>query len=599
MEKPSAKTSNHLASVLRPQWNPLTWAIFAALGESAANLAQPWPLKLVLDSVLKEKPAPGFLARFPEWFAVNFSSGRHAILVLAVTATLVIAIVGAAFEYTQKVLTTTAGQRVLHDLRSKLYSRMQQLSLSYYDQAKTGDLIGRVTSDVDAIQSFVSSSLLGALVDLLTLLGMVAVMFYLDWRFTLIALSVAPVLFVVVYRYTRLIKNAAREVRKKEGQIVSVIQEALSSIRVVKAFAREDYEVQRMEEQSLESIELALKARAMKARLAPLVDVIVAIGTSLVLWFGATRVLNGELTQGSLVLFIFYLGKMYKPMQDLSKASDSFSKASIGYERICEVLDAESNVRDLPNAKNAPRFKGDVEFVSVNFEYEPGVPVLTDFNLKIGAGQVVAFVGPTGAGKSSIAGLIPRFYEPLSGSVRIDGKDVRSFAQKSLRDQVSFVLQNTVLFQGPLWRNIAYGKPHATRAEIEEAARVANAQEFIEKMPEGYETIVGERGVTLSGGQAQRIAIARAVIRNTPLLILDEPTSGLDTVSEKLVVEALERLMQNKTTIIIAHRLSTVARADLICVIQDGRLVEQGSHDQLTEAGGVYAELCRTSLAQV
>ncbi len=404
MEKPSVKNPNHLMGVLRPQWTPLTWALFAALGESAMNIAEPWPLKLVLDSVLRRKPVDGIFAPLTSWLSQTFHGGPQGMLVFAIAAVLVIAIAGAAFSYTEKVLTTTAGQRVLHDLRSKLYSRMQQLSLSYYDQAKTGDLIGRVTSDVDAIQSFVSSSLLGALVDFLTLAGMIGVMFYLDWRFTLVALSVAPLLFAVVYRYTRQIKKAAREVRKKEGQIVSVIQEALSSIRVVKAFAREDYEVHRMEEQSLESIEIALRARALKARLSPLVDVIVAVGTSLVLWFGATRVMSGALPEGTLVLFIFYLGKMYKPMQDLSKATDSFSKASIGYERITEVLDAESDVQDLPGAKRAPRFRGDVEFDKVNFEYEPGVPVLKDFTLKIPAGKVAAFVGPTGAGKSSIAG---------------------------------------------------------------------------------------------------------------------------------------------------------------------------------------------------
>ncbi len=353
-------------------------------------------------------------------------------------------------------------------------------------------------------------------------------MFYMDWRFTLIALSVAPLLFAVVFHYTRRIKKASREVRKKEGQIVSIIQEALSSIRVVKAFSREDYEQQRMEEQSLESVETALRARSLKAKLSPLVDVIVAIGTSLVLWYGALRVLRGTLLVGSLVVFILYLGKMYKPMQELSKMTDVFSKASVGYERICEVLDRESDVRDQPGAKKAPRFRGEVEFKDVNFEYEPGHNVLKNFSLKIPAGKVLAFVGPTGAGKSSIAGLICRFYDPISGTVSIDGRDIRGFTQKSLREQVSFVLQTTVLFHGPIWQNIAYGKPQATRAEIIEAARIANAQEFIDKMPQGYDTLVGERGVTLSGGQAQRIAIARAVIRNTPLLILDEPTSGLD-----------------------------------------------------------------------
>jgi ATP-binding cassette subfamily B protein len=591
--------SEFIGSLLRPHWAPLTWAFLAALGESAANLAEPWPIKLVLDSVMRGRPMRGFLAKFTPWLAATFHAQKHAVLFLAVAATVVIAIAGAFFSYSEKLLTTTVGQWVMHDLRSKLYSRIQQLSLSYHDQAQTGDLISRVTSDVDAIQSFVSSGLLSALINTLILAGMVGVMFYIDWRFTLIALSVAPLLFGVVFHYTRQIKKASREVRKKEGQIVSIIQEALSSIRVVKAFSREEYEQQRMEEQSLESVETALRARSLKAKLSPLVDVIVAVGTSLVLWYGALRVLRGTLSPGSLVVFILYLGKMYKPMQELSKMTDVFSKASVGYERICEVLDRQSDVRDRAGARRAPRFRGEVEFSGVNFEYEPGRPVLTGFNLKIPAGKVLAFVGPTGAGKSSLAGLISRFYDPTSGTVSIDGMDVRSFTQKSLREQVSYVLQNTVLFHGPIWQNIAYGKSGATRSEIIEAARVANAQEFIDKMPEGYDTMVGERGVTLSGGQAQRIAIARAVIRNTPLLILDEPTSGLDAASEQLVVEALDRLMENRTTIIIAHRLSTIRRANLICVIQEGQLVEQGTHDQLLEAGGVYAQLCKLQTAEV
>ncbi len=596
-ESPREKTE-FIGNLLRPHWSTLSWAFLAAMGEAAANLAEPWPIKLVLDSVLRGKPLRGTLAKFTSWLAAAFHAQQHAILLLAVTATLVIAIAGAFFSYSEKLLTTTVGQWVMHDLRSKLYSRMQQLSLSYHDQAQTGDLISRVTSDVDAIQTFVTSGLLSALINTLTLAGMVGVMFYMDWRFTLIALSVAPLLFAVVFHYTRRIRKASREVRKKEGQIVSIIQEALSSIRVVKAFSREDYEQQRMEEQSLESVETALRARSLKAKLSPLVDVIVAIGTSLVLWFGALRVLSGTLSAGSLVVFILYLGKMYKPMQELSKMTDVFSKASVGYERICEVLDRESDVRDRPGAKRAPPFRGEVEFKDVNFEYEPGHPVLKDFSLKIPSGKVLAFVGPTGAGKSSIAGLICRFYDPISGTVSIDGKDIRNFRQKSLREQVSFVLQTTVLFHGPIWQNIAYGKPQATRAEIIEAARIANAQEFIDKMPQGYDTMVGERGVTLSGGQAQRIAIARAVIRNTPLLILDEPTSGLDAASEQLVVEALDRLMQNRTTIIIAHRLSTIRAAHMICVIQDGQLVEQGTHEELVQAGGIYAGLSKLQMAE-
>lgn len=429
------------------------------------------------------------------------------------------------------------------------------------------------------------------LINCITLVGMIGVMFYSSWQFTLIALSVAPPLAIVVYTYTRKIKKASRDVRKKEGEIVSTIQEVLSSIRVVRAFAREDYEQQRLETQSLEGVEIALHARALKAKLTPIVDIIVAFGTCLVLWFGARMVLNGSLDAGMLVVFILYLKKMYKPMQELSKMTDAFSKASVGYERIREVLSTEREVKDRPGARVAPRFKGQISFESVDFAYEPDRPILKGVSFEIEPGQVAALVGPTGAGKSSIIGLIPRFYDPNSGAIKIDGVDVRAFTQKSLRQQISFVLQDTVLFHGPIWENIAYGKPEATRAEILKAAEIANAHEFIEQMPEGYDSIVGERGMTLSGGQRQRIAIARAVIRNTPILILDEPSSGLDAGSEKLVFEALDRLMEGKTSIVIAHRLSTIRNADVIFVVDDGEIKEQGTHEQLMQAGGIYSDL--------
>jgi ATP-binding cassette subfamily B protein len=334
-----------------------------------------------------------------------------------------------------------------------------------------------------------------------------------------------------------------------------------------------------------------MRARGLKAKLSPLVGLIVSAGTAMVLWFGARMSLTGRLSAGSLVVFIMYLGKMYKPMQELSKMTDTYSKASVGFERIQEVIEMDGEVKDIPGARRAPRFKGNIEFENVNFGYEPDRLVLRDINLKIEPGQVAALVGPTGAGKSTIISLIPRFYDPTSGAVKIDGQDIRRFQQKSLRQQMSFVLQETLLFHGTIWYNIAYGKPEATRREILRAAEMANAHEFIEKLPQGYNTMVGERGVTLSGGQRQRIAIARAIIRNTPILILDEPSSGLDAASEKLVFEALDRLMEGRTSIVIAHRLSTIRQAGIIFVVNDGMIVERGTHEELVNSGGLYSEL--------
>ena len=577
-----------IRDLLAPHSKALTFGLLAAVGEGIANLLEPWPLKIVLDNVLKGRPIQGWLNPF----ILQISAGdKHGVLLFAAAAALAIAMVGALCSYYEKYFTTSVGQWVMHDLRGRLYSRMQRLSLSFHNQAQTGDLLSRITSDIDAVQSFVSSGLLSALINSLTLVGMIGVMFYINWKFTLIALSVVPLLFLVVFRYTRLIKKSSKQVREQEGKIASVIQEVLTSIHVVKAFAREDYEQRRLEEESLESIERAVRARSLKAKLYPFVEIIVAVGTSLVLWFGARMVLDGTLSAGSLVVFILYLGKMYKPMQDLSKMTDAYSKAAVGYDRIREVLETKSDVKDLPGARPAPRFKGQIEFDNVTFGYEADRPVFQGLSLRVEPGQVAALVGPTGAGKSSVFSLLSRFYDPQSGTVKIDGGDIRTFTQKSIREQISFVLQETLLFHGPIWKNIAYGKPGARREEIIKAAQLANADEFIDKMPGGYDTLVGERGVTLSGGQRQRIAIARAVIRNTPILLLDEPTSGLDAASEQLVFEALNRLMEGKTCVVIAHHLATVRNAHVIYVVRDGTIVEQGTHDELLEKAGLYAEL--------
>ena len=589
MTPPAAKKPKGLSIIglLGPHWKALALALLAVLGEAGTGVLQPWPLKIVLDYLLQSKNPPAWLALPLRWIGHE----KLAVLNFAVLAVAVIAVAGAISSYLENYLTTSVGQSVMHDLRRTLYHHIHRLSLAEHDEKRTGDLIGRVTTDIEAIQSFITTALLGILSSVLTLVGIIGIMLYLNWRFTLISLAIAPVLFLVVYIFTRRIKKASRAVRKKESELLSIVQEVFSSIRVVKAFAREDYEERRFERQSLENVETALQARNLKGTLSPIVDIIVAIGTCVMLGYGARLVLAGQLTPGGLVLFLFYLGMMYKPMRDLSKMTDTVSKAEVGFDRIREVLETESGMRDLPGARRAGRFQGKIEFDKVSFGYSPDQLILKDVSFEIEPGQVAAFVGPTGGGKTTIISLVARFYDPLSGEVKIDGTNIHNYTMKSLRQQISFVLQETLLFRAPVWENIAYGRPEANREEIIRAAKLANAHEFIDEMPEGYDTMVGERGVTLSGGQRQRIAIARAVIRNTPILVLDEPTSGLDAVSEQAVFEALDRLMEGKTCIVIAHHLATIRRAQMIFVVKDNTLVERGTHAELLAAGGLYSEL--------
>jgi ATP-binding cassette subfamily B protein len=577
--------------LLLPYWKPFSLGLIAVILQALTDLLQPWPLKIVVDLV-GGKSLPGVLSA---WVTALFGPDKLAVLTFVAVAVVGIAVLGAIGSYVESVSMTTVGQWVTHDLRGTLYHHIQRLSLSYHDRSQTGDLISRVTSDIDTIQGFITSTLTDVILDFLTLLSMLAVMTYIDWRFTAIALSVAPFMFVFVYSYSHRIKKATRAVRKKESEIVSKTQEVFSSIRVVKAFAQEKYEKQRFRQVSLETVGLALRARALKAGLSPGIRVMTALATAAMMWYGARLVLiDGTLTAGTLVLFLAYLSKLYSPIRSLSKLPDTFSKPDIAIERIQEVMDVESRIPGPYKTHKAPPFRGLIEFDDVSFGYTPDRSILKNVSFRIEPGQIAAFVGPTGAGKTTIISLIPRFYEVTSGAIRIDGEDVRSFKTKSLRRQLGFVLQETLLFRAPIWQNIAYGRPTATREEIVQAAKLANAHDFIEQMPDEYETVVGERGLTISGGQRQRIGIARAIIRGAPILILDEPTSGLDAVSEAIVFDALHRLMSGKTCIVVTHRLATIQKADVIFVLKDGSIVGRGTHNELLAQGGLYRELYET-----
>jgi subfamily B ATP-binding cassette protein MsbA len=573
-----------LVRILRPHWKTLVVAFIAVIGETAADVLEPWPIKIVVDNVLQGKRFTGPLG---EAVRMLFGQNTSALLAFALTAVLTIAIVGGISSYIEKYLTTTVSQWVAHELRMLLYQRIQRLSLAEHGKSRAGDLITRVTKDIDAVQDFIDTALLGIVVSVLTLVGMLGVMLYMNWRFTLVGLSVAPVLFVVVYFYSRKIKDASRTVKKKESELLSGVAEVFTSIQTVQAFAREEYEDRRFDTESRDNVHAGLQARSVKAKLSPMVDIIVASGTCLVLAYGVKL----GLSAGVLILFLMYLKNTYKPIKDLSKMTNTLSKASVSYERIQEVLGTESAIRDMPGAHDAPTLKGALELDHVTFGYDADVHILKDVSLRIEPGQVAAIVGPSGMGKSTIASLVPRFFDPIAGAVKIDGHDIRQFTLKSLRDQISFVLQDSLLFSGTIWENISYGRPDAEPEETIRAAQLANAHDFIMNLPHGYGTVVGERGATLSGGQRRRIAIARAIVRNTPILILDEPTTGLDAASEHAVVEALEYLMKGRTSVVIAHHLDTIQRADVIFVVKDAAIVERGTHESLLASGGVYREL--------
>ena len=576
--------------LLRPYYAWLVIVFVAMLVEIAMGLAAPWPLKLVLDDALGHHKLPEILAWAHDF---GFERSTVGVALFAGAATVLIAIVGAVATYIDNYYTTSIGQWIANDLRIQVYEHLHRLSLGYYDNAKTGALMSTMTSDVTTVQNFASSSTLSILVDLITIVFMVGLMFWLDWDFTLIAVGFTPFLIIFLFHFKKAVKEVTRTVRKRQSEIVAVVQEGLGSLRAVKAFGRQDLEIAHLEAASHATVEAALKARQVKSLLSPAVNVVVAICTGIVLWKGTSLIVAGTMTAGALTVYLAYLSKFFKPVKDLASMTSAIAQTTVALERIQTILSADDLIRERSDATDPGRIRGAIAFENIAFGYGNDTPVLRDVSFNIEPGQVVGIVGPTGSGKSTVLSLLPRFYDPTAGRVLIDGSDVAAYKLSALRSQVGFVLQETVLFRGSIRENIAYGRPGATDEEVVAAAKIANADEFISRMPHGYDSLVGERGDTLSGGQRQRIGIARAVIRNSPIMILDEPTAALDTESERLVIEGLERLMKGRTVIMIAHRLSTLSNADKIVVLKDGIVAEEGSSEELIALGGVYAELHR------
>jgi len=581
-----------VAELLRPYRGWLTIILLAMLVETAMSLAAPWPLKVILDNVIGTHKAPEWLAPFRSVLGEH----KMALAALAGIATVLIAFLGAIASYIDNYYTESVGQWVAHTLRMRVYDHLQHLSLGYYDSHQTGALLSTITDDIKTIQGFASAATLGILVDLLTIVAMFGVMLWLQFDFALIAVAVTPLLLLFVARLNRAVKKATHEVRHHQSDIVGVVQQGLESIRVVKAFGRQDLEESRLYDVSRATTDAALAARRVKSLISPVVTVIVAACTGFVLWRGTALVLDDVMTIGALTVFLAYLSKFFKPVQDLAKMSNTLAQTAVALERVQVILNTQAIVPERADARQPETMKGAITFEHVAFGYDPAVLVLRDVNFNIAPGQLVGVVGATGGGKSTVVGLIPRFYDPGAGRVLIDGVDLRDLKLQGLRSNIGFVLQDTVLFRGTVRDNIAYGRPSATDEEIIEAAKLANAHEFIVRMPKGYDSLVGERGLTLSGGQRQRIGIARAVIRNAPILILDEPTAALDTESEKLVIDALERLMKGRTVITIAHRLSTIRDAHKIIVLKDGVVAEVGTHNELVARDGFYAELYRVQV---
>jgi ATP-binding cassette subfamily B protein/subfamily B ATP-binding cassette protein MsbA len=586
-----------MASALRRQifasLRPYRTQFFIAIGQvvliTGAELLKPWPLKIIIDHVLTGKALAWSMAA--GW-------SRETLLFVTCLAMIAVYLFLGILNIINNYTTIRMGQSMVNDLRGTVYNHLQRLSLAFHHRRQVGDLLYRVTADTYAIQTLTMNGVFPILVSLGLLIGMTLVMLRLDWVLTLLALAVCPVLFVTISAMSKRINTAATIAHERESTIYSLVQRTMSAIRVIQAFTKEEEEHRRFMAASRESLSANLRLYTLQTLYSGVVNAVIALGTALVVWVGAQHVLSGVLSIGDLVVFTAYLASLYGPINTISQTLGLIEGGKAGLTRVQEILAVE---RDLPEGKRVlsrGEVRGEIVFENVTFGYNADQPVLRGINLRIAPGQTVAIVGPTGAGKSTLVSLAPRFYDPQQGRVLLDGVDVREYTLASLRQQVAMVLQPPLVFPISVAENIAYGRPGATREEIERAARLARIHERILRLPQGYDTVISEQGSTLSEGERQRLTIARAILRNAPILILDEPTSSVDAETEALIMDGLEQLMGGRTTFIIAHRLSTVRKADVILVVRGGHIVEQGSFAELLRRQGHFASLYKTQFSE-
>ena len=561
------------------------------LGEVITALLMPWPLKVVIDNVIFVGGPSGH-----RQLRTHLDSHTTVVLVAVSVAALLIALFDAAFTYADDRLTSVAAQRAINSLRLRVFAHLQRLSLAFHQHQETrvGDLLSRLGGDIQALQDVASDGISNLVTNGLTLVSMVVVMLLLDWRLALVAIAATIPLIVLARSTTLRMRSALRVARRQEGRVGAVLQESLTSVKLVQAYGREDHEDERLARESSKSLAAAIEASELQARLNPLITVLSTVGAVGVTAFGVLLAIRRSITPGDLLVFLGYQRSMQSPVRQLAKLSYVIGKADAGAERLEEALSVEPTITERPGAQMLHWVSGRVTFERVRFGYRPETPVLHDVSLDIPPGNVVAVVGPTGAGKTTLLSLVPRFYDPDEGVVRIDGHDIRDITLASLRAQVGLVLQDSLLFSTTIGDNIAYGRPGASRADVERAAQAAGVDVIARRLELGYDTLVSERGASLSGGEKQCIGIARAILKDAPILILDEPTSSMDAHTEQLVLQGLKRLIEGRTVFTIAHRFATVRDADFVIVLQDGTIAEAGTPAELLQrVGGLFASLAR------